>query len=95
MHNESDQVRYWPQGRKQTGAGEEGAGSSGKGPDIIGYSDYTVVHMQDFFNCMRSRRETIAPFELGFRSAIACQMAIRSYREGRTVKWDAQREEIV
>ncbi len=28
-------------------------------------------------------------------TAIACQMAIRSYREGRTVRWDAEREEIV
>jgi predicted dehydrogenase len=95
MQNESDKVSYWPQGGKQTESGEAGAGSQGKGPDIVGYSDYTVVHMQDFFNCVRNRQEPIAPFELGFRTAVACQMAIRSYREGRTVKWDNQREEII
>ena len=44
---------------------------------------------------MRTRKEPICPFELGYRSAIACQMAIRSYREGRTVMWDEKREEIV
>jgi hypothetical protein len=95
MQNESDKVSYWPQGGKKTSEGEEGAGSAGKGPDIVGYSDFTVVHMQDFFDCMRSRQEPIAPFEIGFRTAIACQMAIRSYREGRTVKWDEKREEII
>lgn len=95
MQNESDKVSYWPQGGKKASEGEEGAGSAGKGPDIVGYSDFTVVHMQDFFDCVRSRQEPIAPFEIGFRTAIACQMAIRSYREGRTVKWDEKREEII
>jgi predicted dehydrogenase len=64
-------------------------------PDIVGSSDETPAHMQNFFDCVRSRREPNCPFELGFRSAIACQMAIRSYREKRTVRWDPEREEIV
>ena len=95
MQNESDEVLYWPQGEKAAGGDKEGAGSSGKAPDIVGYSDKTEIHMQDFFDCVRSRKEPICPFEIGYRSAIACQMAIRSYREGRTVKWDEKREEIV
>jgi predicted dehydrogenase len=95
MQNESDQVAYWPKGEKATGEGKERSGSQGKQPDIVGYSDKTDIHMQNFFDCVRSRKEPIAPFELGFRSAIACQMAIRSYREGRTVKWDEKREDIV
>ena len=95
MQNESDQVAYWPKGEKVTGEIKEGSGSKGKQPDIVGYSDKTDTHMQNFFDCVRSRKEPIAPFELGFRSAIACQMAIRSYREGRTVKWDEKREDIV
>jgi hypothetical protein len=94
MQNESDQVRYWPQGEKVSGD-KEGSASAGKAPDIVGYSDKTDIHMQDFFDCVRSRKEPVAPFELGYRSAIACQMAIRSYREGRTVKWDEKREEII
>ena len=51
--------------------------------------------MQNFFDCVRSRKEPNCPFEIGYRSAIACQMAVRSYREGRTVTWDEKREEIV
>jgi hypothetical protein len=35
------------------------------------------------------------PFDLGYRVAIACRMAVESYRLGRTVRWDAAREEIV
>jgi len=27
--------------------------------------------------------------------SIACRMAVQSYREGRTVTWDAAKEEIV
>jgi predicted dehydrogenase len=95
MQNESDQVRYWPQGEKVSGEAKEGGATTGKAPDIVGYSDKTEVHMRNFFDCVRSRKEPICPFEIGFRSAIACQMAVRSYREGRTVRWDEKREEIV
>ena len=35
------------------------------------------------------------PFDLGFRVAIACRMAVESYRQQRTVRWDAAKEEIV
>jgi hypothetical protein len=51
--------------------------------------------MQNFFDCVRSRKEPVCPFEIGFRSAIACQMAIASYRQQRTVRWDPATEEIV
>jgi len=55
----------------------------------------TQAHMQNFIDCVRSRKEPNCPFELGYRSAIACQMAIASYRTRRTVEWDAAKEEIV
>ena len=51
--------------------------------------------MQNFFDCVRSRREPNCPFEMGYRTAIACQMAITSYRLQRTVRWDPQAEDIV
>jgi len=46
-------------------------------------------------NCVRSRSEPLCPFELGFRTAIVCQMAIASYRRGTTVRWDPGTEEIL
>ena len=89
---ELEDVRYLPQGKRGSELAEE---SPAAPPDIVGGGDTTNAHMQNFFDCVRSRKEPNCPFELGFRSAIACQMAITSYRRGRTVHWDEQREEIV
>ena len=36
--------------------------------------------------------EPNCPFELGFRVSIACRMAVESYRQRRTVRWDAARK---
>jgi hypothetical protein len=44
---------------------------------------------------MRSRKEPNCPFEIGFRSAIACYMCITSYRQNRPVRWDEKTEEVV
>jgi hypothetical protein len=51
--------------------------------------------MRNFMDCVRSRKEPDCPFDLGFRSAIACQMAVASYRQGREVCWDPKTEQIV
>ena len=53
------------------------------------------AHMQNFLDCIRSGAEPNCPFEIGFRTSIACRMAVESFRQGRTVRWDAVREEIV
>ena len=86
IHTESDQVRLIPQGAKSAG---------GSGPDEGGYKEITDRHMRNFFDCVRSRNEPVCPFELGFRTSIACQMAITSYRRGTTVRWDPGTEEII
>jgi len=89
VHDETDRPRYLPQGAKSTDGADVVTAPAGD------YSDATDAHMQNFFDCVRSRKEPACPFAVGFRSAIACQMAVRSYREGRTVTWDEQREDIV
>jgi hypothetical protein len=89
---ELDVVRYVPQGKRSS----EGEGKpSAAAPDIVGVGDTTKAHMQNFFDCVRTRKEPNCPFEIGYRSAIACQMAITSYRRGSSVHWDASREDIV
>jgi predicted dehydrogenase len=87
LHTASDRVELIPQG-----------GRRGAKPGTVtdeGYKEYTVPHMQNFFDCMRSRKEPVCPFELGFRTAIACQMANASYRRQATVHWDPATEEII
>jgi predicted dehydrogenase len=93
LRDESFNVRFVPQ-QKKAAAPNLGA-EPGKAPDIVGMSDISVLHMQNFFDCVRSRKETNCPLDLGFRSAVACRMAVESYRQGRAVGWDEQKEEIV
>jgi hypothetical protein len=79
------QIRYLPQ-KVNRPDGAEVLGQSTTAPQ---------AHMRNFFDCMRSGRETNCPFEIGYRVSVACRMAIESYWQGRTVQWDAAREEIV
>jgi predicted dehydrogenase len=54
------------------------------------------AHMQNFLDSIRdSSKQPNCPFDLGYRVAIACRMAVESYRQQRTVRWDANKEEIV
>jgi predicted dehydrogenase len=78
-------IRYAPQ-KVSRPDGNEMTGRTAQPPH---------AHMANFFDAIRSRRETNCPFETGWRVSIAARMAIDSYRLGRTVRWDAQKEEIV
>jgi len=89
-----DKVTFQPQDHaaQKTGA----PASVGGEPDIVGSDDDdTAAHMNNFFDCVRNRKEPNCPFELGYNSAIACQMAITSLRQGRTVQWDPEKNDIV
>ncbi len=90
IHDQGDNVALLPQRRRA-------AQSSATAPPIgaSSYKDYSTQHFQNFFDCVRSRKEPVCGFELGYRVAAACQMAIASYRQQRTVRWDPATEEIV
>jgi len=81
----SQQIRYVPQ-KVNRPTGTESVGQARTEPR---------AHMQNFLSAVRGEGDLNCPFELGFRVSIACRMAVESYRQGRTVRWDAQREEIV
>ena len=91
QNEQHDVVTYVPARSRHSAGGGEAAAP----PDIVSGGDETEIHMQNFFDCVRSRKTTDCPFELGYRSAIACQMAVASYRQGREVHWDAEAEQIV
>jgi predicted dehydrogenase len=93
LREKNGSVRLVPQGSKSTAPALGEAAE--KGADIVGVTDLNVTHMKNFFDCMRSRKQTNCPFEVGFRSAITCRMAIESLRQSRPVCWDEQKEEIV
>lgn len=58
-------------------------------------NDLLAAHARNFLDCIKSRRQTIAPVEDGHRVATACHLANISLRLGRKIKWDVEKEEIV
>lgn len=79
------QIRYTPQKVNRP-----------DGTELVGQSRTTPAgHMQNFLDSIRGKATPNCPFELGYRVSIACRMAVDSYRLGRPVAWDAQKEEIV
>jgi len=65
-------------------------------PEVVGRATHLPqVHMQNFFDSIRAGAEPNCSFDVGFRVSIACRMAVESYRQGRTVRWDPRTEEIV
>lgn len=80
-----NQIRYRPQ-KINRPEGNEMTGRAMHSPH---------AHMENFFDSIRMGRAPNAGFETGYRVSIAARMAVESYRLGRTVRWDAAREEIV
>ncbi len=79
------QIRYVPQRVNRPG-----------GTELMGQTPTVPrAHMQDFLNAIHDTAETACPFELGYRVSVACHMAVESYLQQRTVRWDAVNEEIV
>ena len=56
--------------------------------------DNLKAHTDNWFHCMRNRQTPNGSIETGFAHAIAVVMATRSYREGKKLHWDRQRQEI-
>ena len=79
------QVRYAPQKMNRPDLRE-----------IVGRTAQTPqAHVENFLSAIRLGGEVNCGFETGFRVSIACRMAVESYRQGRTVRWDPRKEEIV
>jgi hypothetical protein len=79
------QIRYLPQKVNRPDSAEL-LGRTSTAPN---------AHLQNFLECMRSDSQPSCPIELGYRVSIACRMAVESYLQQRTVRWDISKEEIV
>jgi len=54
------------------------------------FRDGTIDHMQNFFDCVRSRKEPNAPVETGVSAARAGHLANLAYRRGGQMSWPAK-----
>jgi hypothetical protein len=64
-------------------------------PSTLGPDDDDVVHLVNWLESMRNRKQPNATVDHGFSHSIVCIMATQSYWSGKRVYWDAAREEIV
>ncbi len=54
-----------------------------------------IPHLVDFIESMRSRKDPIAPVEVGHRTCTTCTLGNIAYELGRPVEWDPAREYFV
>lgn len=52
-------------------------------------------HMQNFFECVKSRKAPICPVDIGHRVITACHLGNVAMRLKRKIAWDPVKEEIV
>ncbi len=60
-----------------------------------GFEKATDLHVQNFLESIRTRKAPTAPMALGFQAALVVQMANISLRQGRRVKWDSSRPQVL
>jgi predicted dehydrogenase len=53
-----------------------------------------VAHMQNFFDCMRSRQKPNLDADFGYKTMVAIGLGVDAYRESRQLAWDAASEKI-
>ncbi len=88
----------------QLGAARRAAAKAGRPPEeAVVPPDYSFKkgeleissHMQDFIDCMRTRQTPRCGVDRAFEEAAAIIMSVEAYKQGRRVRWDAAREQIV
>ena len=57
--------------------------------------DYHLTHVQNFIDCVRSRKRPNSDVEIGHNSMIACHLGNIAFRLGRQVKWDVDNERMI
>ena len=52
-------------------------------------------HMQDWLDCIRSRKRPVADVEIGHRSITVCHLANITRAVGRPLRWDPKAEQFI
>lgn len=77
-------------------ASGDGSSDPGKLTSEIQMEEPAMVpHMQNFMECVRSRKQPIAPIEAGYAHSVASLMVDKSLTSGRRTTYDHARREIL
>jgi predicted dehydrogenase len=60
-----------------------------------GIGDDDLHHMENWFECLRSRQQPHATVQNGYGHSVACIMAAHSYWQGKKLYYDAKNEQIL
>ncbi len=71
---------------------EETAAISKHSPKGFGWA--TDLHVQNFLECVRTRKTPTAPMRLAFQAALVVQLANMSLKHGRRYKWNAATSKV-
>ncbi|MBL8826866.1 MAG: Gfo/Idh/MocA family oxidoreductase [Planctomycetaceae bacterium] len=63
-------------------------------PKIVS-SQANIAHVNNFFDCVKSRAKPAADVSIGHRSATVCHLGNIAVRSGKKIQWDPQSETIV
>jgi predicted dehydrogenase len=59
-----------------------------------GFGYATDLHVQNFLECVRTRKTPTAPMRLAFQAALVVQMANLSLKHGRRIRWNAAAQKV-
>jgi predicted dehydrogenase len=85
VYPETDRIDKKVRTFKMTGLPRQGAGSQ----------DYHLYHVENFIDCMRTRKNPRSDVEIGHNSMIACHLGNMAQRLGRKVRWDVENERVI
>ena len=85
VYSETDAVKAGMRSFKTAGVPRQGSGNQ----------DYHLLHVQNFIDCMRSRKRPNSDVEIGHNSMVACHLGNIALRLGRQVKWDVEKEQMI
>jgi predicted dehydrogenase len=57
--------------------------------------DQFVPHVRNFLDCVKSRRAPVSDLESAHRTATSCHLVNIALRVGRTLRWDAAKQDVV
>jgi len=67
--------------------------------EVIGANEIQIYksenHWQNFIDCVRSRKETIAPIEVAYRAISVALLGEIAMTTGQKIQWDPEKQEII
>ena len=76
-----EDFKVWQQGKEDAPVLQKAS--------LNGFGKATDEHVNNFLECVRTRKEPTAPMRLGFQAALVVQLANLSLKHGRRMRWNA------